>query len=125
MPNEDQLTKTLLDLLPRAPLSIGHEKRAQAELEQHLTDAGLAFQREARLSQRDVVDFLIGEDDVARVVIELKIRAQRKRIYKQLERYAEHTDVCAIILLTATPMSLPETIGGKPAYCISLGQAWL
>ncbi|WIX32556.1 hypothetical protein QO259_17355 [Salinicola sp. JS01] len=100
------------------------EKRAQADLESALIAGGWRFSREHRLSDRDIPDFLVKVEDVA-VVIELKIRAQRKRIYRQLERYALHDSVDAVVLLTGTAMQLPLEINGKPARVASLGAGWL
>lgn len=116
--------ETLYDQLAQFPLRIGHEKRAQADLEQHLVSGGIPFAREVVLSQQDIPDFVI-DTDAGAVVVELKIRAQRKRIYKQLERYAQHKAVVALILVTATPMGLPEVINEKPAFVLSIGQGWL
>lgn len=111
-------------LLQTLPLSMGHEKRAQEDLQQHLSSLNVPFQREVYFSNLDIPDFVIptAQGDV---VIELKIRAQRKRIYKQLERYAKHQRIHALILLSATPMSLPERINGKPVTVVSMGGGWL
>lgn len=100
------------------------EKRAQADLESALADGGWQFSREHRLSDQDVPDFLVTVEGVS-VVVELKIRAQRKRIFRQLERYALHDSVDTVVLLTGTAMQLPPEIRGKPARVISLGAGWL
>jgi len=116
--------ETLYDQLAQFPLRIGHEKRAQADLEQHLVNSGIPFAREVALNDKDFPDFVI-DTEAGAVVVELKIRAQRKRIFKQLERYAQHDRVIALILVTATPMGLPDTIHDKPAMVLSIGQGWL
>ena len=100
------------------------EKRAQANLETALSAGGWNFSREHRLSGRDIPDFLVEIEGVS-VVIELKIRAQRKRIFRQLERYASHDSVDAVVLLTGTAMQLPPEINGKPARVASIGAGWL
>lgn len=110
--------------LSSLPLRIGHEKLAQADLEAHLVQKQLTFTREASLSREDHPDFIVQTTE-GQAVVELKIRAQRKRIFKQLERYAKHECVAGVFLFTATPMGLPVTIEGKPAYSISMGQGWL
>ncbi|CAM4113728.1 hypothetical protein VRRI112168_14965 [Vreelandella rituensis] len=76
------------------------------------------------MSSRDIIDFLIAPEG-ARIGVELKLKAQRKAIYRQLCRYAEHEEIHALVLLSGTAMTLPETINGKPAYVFSMGTAWL
>jgi hypothetical protein len=80
-----------------------------------------AVAREKRLSPADIPDFLI-----AGVAIEVKIKGQRKSaIWKQLVRYAAHSEVSAVVLVTNVSMGLPALCNGKPAYYVSLGRAWL
>jgi hypothetical protein len=105
-------------------LDLSMEKRAQESLEQALEAAGFEFQREAILSKRDIPDFMVKVDG-AEIALELKTRAQRKAIYRQLERYAEHERVCGVLLMTGTAMGLPSLINGKPARVASLGAGWL
>lgn len=100
------------------------EKKAQGQLQEALTEHGYSFEREKRLSDSDIVDFYLTIDGF-NIALELKAKAQRMRIYRQLERYAKHDTVDAIILLTATAMQLPEKIESKPAYVSSMGAGWL
>lgn len=100
------------------------EKKAQGQLETALTERGYSFEREKRLCDSDIVDFYLTIDGF-NIALELKAKAQRMRIYRQLERYAKHDTVDAIILLTATAMQLPEQIESKPAYVSSMGAGWL
>lgn len=115
---------TLLEFLSSLRLDAAQEKRAQLQLDEALEKAGWSYEREHRLSSRDIVDFFVDVDG-QKVALELKTRAQRKRIYRQVERYAQHETVAAVILLTGTAMQLPETINHKPAYVVSLGAGWL
>jgi hypothetical protein len=102
-------------------VELSHEKSTQAQIADGLTQAGIAFEREHRLSDRDVVDFLIGG-----TAVEVKLRRARPaEIFKQLRRYARHDRVSALVLATNRPMGLPGAIEGKPAYYVSLGRAWL
>ena len=111
-------------LLRRQPLRLRQEKQAQMDLEEALTVAGLPFRREVELAEGDIIDFLVGPAGAV-VGIEMKIKAPRRAIYRQLNRYAASDKLQALLLLTATPMGLPEAIQGKPAYVLSLGAAWL
>lgn len=105
-------------------LDLAQEKRSQVELEQALVQEGLRFERERPLCSRDIPDFIVHLNGYV-IVLELKTRAQRTAIYKQLERYAAHDEVHALLLLTGTAMGLPEVIQGKPADVVSLGGGWL
>lgn len=103
-------------------VDLSDEKAAQAQIAEALTAAGLAFEREARLSPRDRPDFLF---PVPGLVLEVKLRARKMDIWRQLARYAEHERVRAIILASNTAMTLPPEIVGKPLAFVSLGRAWL
>lgn len=115
----------VLNILKHARVSLSDEKVAQADLD-HLLRSGLAVNavvsREHRLGDGDIPDFLIE----GRYVIEVKMKGARKAaIYRQLDRYAAHPDVQAIILVTNLAMGLPPTINGKPTFIVNLGRAWL
>ncbi len=112
-----------------------NEKVTQAEVETFLKKEGYTFSREHRLYMQgesdeapkanpDIPDFLIqcGEHSI---VLEVKLRARRMRIYDQIVRYARHPSVHAVMLLTGTSMTLPLKVEQKPAMVISLGQGWL
>lgn len=114
----------ILLLISQCRLNAVVEKQAQCELEHWLANSGFKFEREYRLSERDIVDFVV-HTDTGLVAIELKIKAQRMSIYRQLCRYAKHDEVAAVVLLTGTAMNLPALIENKPAAVISLGEAWL
>ncbi|WP_163059466.1 hypothetical protein [Acidithiobacillus ferrooxidans] len=112
----------LITLIESARLDLSDEKRLQADLAAVLTGAGIQFTRERVLSERDTPDFLTDDG----MVIECKLRpAQKTAVYRQLQRYASHTEVAGIILATNLSMTLPETINGKPAYMASLSKGWL
>lgn len=82
---------------------------------------GNLVKREYRFDEKSIIDFLVLE----RVGIEVKIKGTQKQIYRQLVRYARFAHVEAIILVTARPMGLPNTIEGKPCYYFNLSKAWL
>jgi len=109
------------EVLAGKKLPLKNEKRLQFELELMFIEAGLTFEREHRLSDEDVVDFLF-EGGIA---MECKLKEGKMAIYKQLERYAKHQAVEKIVLITNTAMGLPESINGKDSYLISLGEAWM
>lgn len=110
----------------RSRLDLSLEKPAQEDLEHLLEEAGYVFEREYKLGsdRRDIVDFFVKVHG-ANIAIELKTRAQRMAIYRQLERYAHHDQVDGLLLLTGTAMTLPAMIVDKPARVASMGRGWL
>lgn len=111
----------LVELIGCLRLPLHDEKQLQSELAEWLERRGFQFDREYRLGAGDIVDFLL-EDGLA---VECKLKGGKRNIYRQLRRYAQHSRVRAILLVTNTAMGLPEEIEGKPAYYCSLGAAWL
>jgi hypothetical protein len=125
--NSTKIIEAMHDLavqLQKQRFSTVQEKRTQIDVEQYLTVNETKFEREKRLSDHDIPDFLI-HNELGGIVLEVKTRCARKAIYRQLERYAEHREVDGLILLTGTSMGLPPTINGKPAIVVSLGAGWL
>ena len=103
------------------------EKRMQEQLEIALSRARIRFVREHRLSDRDVPDFFIYDSGIdSGIVVECKLRKARKMdIWKQLERYASHSSVTALVLASNASMGLPGECGGKPLYSAKLSLGWL
>ena len=102
---------------------LGTEAELQDHVESVLKLEKIEYKREFRLDSKNRPDFMI--DDYA---VELKIgstRAQAMSIYRQCERYARFDQVKGIVLITNRAMGFPPEINGKPAYCFSLGAAWL
>ncbi|MFC0407935.1 hypothetical protein [Roseomonas elaeocarpi] len=111
----------IAEVIGGSRIDLSNEKAAQAQIAEALTAAGISHEREVRLAPGDIPDFLAGG-----VAIEVKLRGNRKvEIYRQLERYCAHERVESILLVSNLAMSLPDTIGGKPARFVSLGRAWL
>lgn len=79
---------------------------------------GFTHVREARLSSKDVVDFLVGG-----VAIECKVSGQPMAIYRQLQRYLKHDRIEAIILLTSRHMG--KRAEDKNIHVVHVGKAWL
>ena len=96
------------------------ERQVQDGIDAELARAGIAFERECRLSAADVVDFL-----VEGIALEVKISGGTLDIYRQLERYAAHDRVQSIILASNVATTMPEEIKGKPTHFVNLGRAWL
>ncbi|MGJ5163184.1 hypothetical protein [Bradyrhizobium sp. HKCCYLR1051] len=121
------LATEIVTLLERAPLPLSDEKALQAEMHALLQREGFAVSREVRLDASDIVDFMIFDGDyvLSGLAIEVKIKGQRRAIYRQVERYCGHPRVAGIVLATNVAMALPERIKGVPACVAQLGRAWL
>lgn len=112
--------RVMVRLIESLRLPLSDEKALQAALEPHLLrHCGLTL-REHHLGDRDIIDFLV--EDVG---LEIKIKGQRRAIYRQCERYCRHDTVQALVLATNAAMGMPATIAGKPVFVASLGRGWL
>lgn len=100
-------------------LSLGDEKKLQAELSDAFNAHSIIFDREVNLDKANIVDFMIGG-----LAVEIKIRtkASAMQIYRQLERYCAFPEVKSLLLMTSKAMSLPPSINGKPVYVLSLSR---
>lgn len=112
---------SLMHVLRTTPFVIKDEKSVQSAIERVLKDHEITHRREVRLSDKDIVDFMIDGG----IAIEVKIDGQKRAIYRQCERYCEHPAVERIVLMTAKTMGFPSEIKGKPAYYVSFGRGWL
>ena len=138
-PDTPSLCAVLVRLLSRTRVALSSEKTMQSDIAAALTAADIPFEREYRLSAEDIPDFLIPMPGVHTrcprppahwVAIECKLKGRaggpRKiDIYRQLERYAQHPEVAAVILTSNFSMGLPPEIGGTPVYAASLSKGWL
>lgn len=103
--------------LRAARYRMGTEALLHDDVERHLRSGAIPYEREHRLGPGERLDFLIAEH----IAVELKIRAQRKSIYRQLDRYARYEIIEGLILVTASALGMPKEIGGKPIYVVQLG----
>lgn len=113
--------KKVAAVLGRFRFDLGNEARCQTAIGLALDTAGVSFQREAVLSDTDRIDFLCQGG----VGIEVKVKGSALEVLRQLERYARHETVTALVLATARSMGMPAEINGKPVLVVNLGRAWL
>lgn len=111
----------LVQHLRRQRYRVGQEAWLQDDIEAALRALDLSYEREARLSSGERIDFLVAGG----IGIEAKTRCPARRIYRQLERYAEHERIASLILISGTALGLPPTVNGKPLFYISTGRASL
>jgi hypothetical protein len=96
---------------------LGHEALLQEDVEALFRREGVPFLREHILGPADRVDFLVD----GRIAVELKIRAPKRRILRQLERYAAHDCVEALVLASVSAVGIPPQLVGKPVFVVPLG----
>lgn len=116
---DHQLQQVLACLRPRR-FDFDNEKVLQKQMEEAFRAAGIAYQREVRLSPTDIIDFMVGN-----IGIEVKIKSAKKAIYKQCVRYCQQEQVGQLLLLTNKQLGFPDSINGKPTHILNLGLAWL
>jgi hypothetical protein len=100
--------------------SLSDEKKTQQQIAEQLTLASVVHRREVRLSDGDIIDFMVSNTG-----IEVKLKGQKMEIYRQIERYCQHDEVTSLVLATNVAMGVPPSINGKPIYVVNLGRAWL
>lgn len=97
-------------------IAYGDEEELQSIIGGILAAEGVNFRREVRLSASERVDFLIDDG----LVVEVKLKGSHYNVLRQLQRYAKHAMVEAIVLLRPSPMNVPATIEGKPCLCVPI-----
>lgn len=116
------LLHDLADTLLRYRLAQSTERSLQDAIEEVLRREEIAYQREHRLSASDRPDFLVEGG----LCVEVKVKGSASDARRQVERYAEHEVVKAILLVTTKAHhDLPTEIGGKPVLVVQVGGAFL
>jgi hypothetical protein len=97
--------------------SFTNERALQDGIAQALYQRGIQFDREVRLSDEDRPDFMV--DGIA---VEVKVDGSLSAVTRQLQRYAQHKRVRALLLVTSLGRlaNLPEELSGKPVVALSL-----
>lgn len=95
------------------------EHVTQQQIASALEHAGVRFEREYVLGDRERVDFLCAGG----IAIEVKLRQWRAReVHRQVVRYCGHQAVTAMVLATGRSIGMPREINGKPVVVIPLGR---
>lgn len=120
----------IVELMQRYRLTLSDEKLLQVQIGQMLELEKVPFAREVRLSEADIVDFMVGDGALLQPLgqacaIEVKIGGSRRAIFRQIERYCVHQQVAEIVLATNVPMTLPFDVHGKPTAVAHLARGWL
>lgn len=91
------------------------EDQLQRGITELLEREGFEPRREVRLGALDRIDIMVGA-----IGIEVKVAGTVAAVFEQLQRYAAHDDVEALLLVTSQYQRLPDKAGGKPLSTISL-----
>ena len=111
----------IASLISKTPIVQSNEIAVQEKISELLSSHGVKHKREVVLGPGDRPDFML-EDGI---VIEVKLKAGKRAIYRQCARYCEYDAVKGLILVSATAMGFPEEINGKSTWVASLGGGWL
>ena len=104
---------TVEEILRRHAFRFSGEAELQEQLSEVFTRFGVKHQREVVLSPRDRIDFLC-EGGLG---IEVKLRAPKTEVLRQLLRYLEHDSIKSVTLVTSSmqlALCVPATMAGKP-----------
>lgn len=106
--------------LERWRLPLSDEKALQRAIASQFAAIGVPVDREVDLGDGDIIDLMIGH-----VGIEVKIKGQRRAIYRQCVRYCKHREIGSFVLATNAAMGMPAALSGKRVLVAHLGKAWL
>lgn len=99
------------------------EYALQDKIEQALTSAAIAFEKERRLGKGMRVDFLTAGG----IAIEVKKgKPTRWRVLDQIERYAQSAEVAGVLIVVETGLrnQVELTGNGKPCHILGLSKLW-
>jgi hypothetical protein len=101
----------LASILGRHRYNFTNEAELQEGVAEVLTGAGVAFEREVRITDRDRLDFLVGA-----VAVEVKIQGGAAPLIRQLGRYAALDRVEQLFVVTSRTLlaRMPKHLNGKP-----------
>jgi len=110
-----------LAALEVARFRFSSEAELQAGIAQVLTVSGIPFEREARIGDRETIDFLLAGE----IGLEVKIAGAPAEIVRQLQSYAYTGRVAYLILATSRNRHarMPSVLNGVPVDVVYLRTA--
>lgn len=107
-----QIEKTLRSY----QFNITTEEELQTAVEGILRVHQIEFRREYQLSEKDRIDFLIGN-----IGLEIKIGFSYADVVRQLHRYAQSDEIKALVLFTSKlSHTMPKELSGKILCTINI-----
>jgi hypothetical protein len=125
--DQKEMIKSIFGLLSRTKLPINNEKQLQTEIAKIFELNSINHVKEYTLDANNIIDFFIRNKDnkLYGIGIEIKIKGNAKKIYKQCREYCLFTAVESFVLITNRAIGFPSLINNKPCYVLNLGKAWL
>lgn len=115
----DEVNRILSALKTVRPSPTCEEYDLHRLVAQALEGAQIPFIHEARLEKGARIDFLAGT-----IGIEVKKRAGRALLMKQIGRYLDSLSVSCVIVAANHGIDLPAKLHGKPVYTVCLSRNW-
>jgi len=106
-------------MISRVRFAFATEDELQRGIDEVLERAGVAREREKRLSGADRIDFFLPADGMG---IEVKIKGSTADLVRQVGRYVQHPEIrCLVVIASRIRLAnLPDRMNGKPVRVISL-----
>ncbi|QTP13392.1 hypothetical protein [Serratia symbiotica] len=107
----------VIDVFFNHRFNFSDEIELQNAISAVLTQSGIAFEREHRLSMRDKPDFIL-DTDCGKIAMEVKIDGGKNPLLRQVNRYLSHDEIAGIIVV-GTPYYIdlmPKTLNNKPIW---------
>lgn len=113
--------KSLSDVLGEYSYRFANEIELQDGIARVLGLAHVTFEREVRLTPKERIDFIVGEG----IGVEVKIAGAFADVIRQMQRYAEHPRITALVLATTCMRHdhVPLSLVGKPCTTIYLARS--
>lgn len=94
------------------------EEDLQRGISEALERAGIAHEREVRLTPRDRIDFMVGA-----IGVEVKIGGGISALTRQLLRYAQVERVAELVVVSTRlqlSLQVPRDLNGKPVSVVTI-----
>lgn len=115
---EQECVERIGGIITQYRYRFSNEKELQDGLEKAFIENEIQYEREVRLQQRDIIDFVVTHQGI-RLGIEVKIDGNRNALLRQISRYLEHESIDSIFVV-GTPywiLNIPQNLHGKELYC--------
>ncbi len=111
MSKQLDIINQFVSILSNYSINFNDEKDLQESIFKIMQNNFKNIHKEYSLEPYGIVDFFIEG-----VAIEVKIKGQKAKIYRQCRDYCKHQEVSHLLLVSTNPLSLPEVVEGKRCY---------
>jgi len=117
--------KHLAKFLSERKFNFSSEEMLQAQVAEEFRKNGVLAQREVVIGRDDTgkicrIDFMVGD-----VGLELKIRGEKRAIFRQCLRYCQSPRIAHLVVASSRSLSMPAELRGKPVTLVNLALALL